>query len=305
MFGIRGSFDPEKDIAPLTGKVILVTGGNQGIGRRTVLNLAKHGPAEIWIAARSASASQDAIEEVQKAAPGVVVRFLKLDLTDFDSIKDASRSFSRSVSRLDILIENAGLMGGPAAVTKQGHEITLGTNHVGHALLVKLLLPLLTKTSELPDADVRVVILSSRGHAHGPGLVFDSFKQQNSSVSIIYRYTQSKLANVVYARSLAKHYPQFTTVSINPGDVNTNLYNRGYLGLMMNIISTLALRFIALDVDDGAKNSLWAATAKEVRSGEYYEPVGIGGEASKASQDDGLAERLWDWTQRELAGHDI
>jgi retinol dehydrogenase 12 len=299
------SFDPDRDIPSLAGKVILITGGNDGIGRQTSLELAKHGPTELWIAARNAKKSQQAIDDIQEAAPGVTVRFLKLDLADFDSIKSAAKTFLDSASRLDFLVENAGLMGSPAAVTKQGHEITLGTNHVGHALLVKLLLPLLLSTAEQKGSDVRVVILSSRGHNFGPGLVFDSFKAKDSEVSIIYRYTQSKLANVVYARALARRYPQFTTVSINPGDVKTSLYDSGNLGLKMNILRILFLPFFAKSQEDGAKNTLWACISKETKTGEYYEPVGVGGKASQLSQDDKLADRLWEWTEKELAGHEI
>jgi retinol dehydrogenase 12 len=135
--------------------------------------------------------------------------------------------------------------------------------------------------------------------------VFDSFKKKDLSLPIIDRYCQSKLANLMYARALAKHYPQFTTVSINPGDIQTSLYSNGSLGLKMNLIVIIFLPLISISVEDGAKNTEWAATSKDVKSGEYYEPVGVAGKASKNSQNDKATQQLWDWTEKELEGHGI
>jgi retinol dehydrogenase-12 len=302
------SFNAAKDIPSLAGKVILITGGNAGVGKQTALDLCKHNPSQIWVASRTAATGNSTVDEIQKAAPGVTARFLELDLSSFDSIKKAASTVLASVPRLDIAILNAGVMGGAPAVTKDGYERIFGTNHVGHALLLRLLTPLLTKSSSNPaGSDVRVVIVSSRGHAFGPkaGILFDTLKTATSSVNIMDRYCQSKMANLVYARSMAKHFPQFTTVSVNPGDINTGLYQGGGLGLKMNILTTVLLPFISSSVEDGAKNSLWAATSKEVKSGEYYEPVGASGKGSSKSQDDALAEQLWKWTEEELQGHDV
>ncbi|KAI0131808.1 hypothetical protein BJ170DRAFT_611428 [Xylariales sp. AK1849] len=300
------SFNAAQDIPSLAGKVILITGGSAGVGKQTALDLAKHNPSQLWIAARSAQKSNAVIDEIKAVSPKLSARFLELDLSSFDSIKSAARSFLKSAPRLDILIANAGLMGGPASFSEQGHEMTIAVNHVGHALLIKLLTPLLLKTTSEKGSDVRVVILSSRGHAFGRrDIIFDSLKNAHSDVSIIDRYCQAKLANLVYARGMAEHYPQFITVAINPGDVKTGLYGNGSLGLKMNIISTILLPFIAISVEDGAKNSLWAATAKGVESGEYYEPVGISGKADKRSQRKELTTKLWDWTEKELQGQDL
>lgn len=302
---MKGAFNPAKDIPSFASKVILITGGNDGVGKQTALDLARHEPEQIWIAARTAEKSQAAIDEIRRVAPRVDTRFLKLDLSDFESVKAAARTFLASSSRLDSLILNAGRMGGTPAVSPQGYEITLATNHMGHALLTKLLTPRLLETCKLPGADVRVVSLSSRGHTIGPGMVFDSFKTKDSKLVMIDLYCQSKLANVLFARSTAKHYPQFTSVAVNPGDIRTGLYDGGNLGPLMNVIVPFILPLMSLSVEDGAKNTLWAATSKEVKNGEYYDPIGASGGVSKQGRDDDLAEKFWVWTQKELEGYEI
>ncbi|KAH8681719.1 hypothetical protein BX600DRAFT_375194 [Xylariales sp. PMI_506] len=322
---VQGSFNPATDIPSLAGKVILITGGNHGVGKQTALDLARYGrPARIWIAARNAQRNAAAVAEIQKASPaGVQIRSVELDLASFESVKAAARTFTAAESRLDILILNAGLMGGPVAVTPDGYENTFATNHMGHALLLKLLMPTLLRTAsgdgDAGGSDVRVVFLSSKGHgfALAPGLAFDTFKDAQSRLPMIHRYIQSKLANVMYAREVARRYATasssssksrpkgITAVSINPGDVNTGLYSSGNLGLKMNVLSAVLLPLIGISVEEGAKNSLWAATSPDVVSGEYYEPVGVAGKASAFSQNAEMAAKLWDWTQKELEGHDI
>ncbi|KAF3360644.1 Histone H2A [Verticillium dahliae VDG1] len=158
------SFNPDKDIPDLSGRVILVTGGNIGIGKETVLQLSKHKPARIYLAARTESKAQAAIDEIRKTVPNAApISFLSLDLTSFDSIKKAAAEFLSKEDRLDILINNAGIMATPNGTTKEGYEIQFGTNHVGHALLTNLLLPTLKRTAAAtsPPRDVRIVNISS------------------------------------------------------------------------------------------------------------------------------------------------
>jgi len=295
------SFDPAKDIPSLKGKVILITGGNLGLGKQSALDLSKHTPSELWIAARGEESGKAAVEEIRKVSPGVSVKFLRLDLASFKSIKEAARTFLSSVSRLDTLYLNAGMMGGPHVTTEDGYEKQFGTNHMGHALLFKLLKPFLLQTALIPGADVRVIILSSAGHRFGKGkLLFDSFKSTAKELSPVDKYCQSKLANLLYARALAKHVPEITSVSIYPGDIKTGLFTSNGGSWFITVIRNVLLPLTAVSVEDGVKNQLWAGTAKGVKSGEYYEPVGVTGKQSVYAYDDDVAEKLWEWTEKEL-----
>jgi retinol dehydrogenase-12 len=183
--------------------------------------------------------------------------------------------------------------------------VTFGTNHVGHALLFKLLFPLLLSTPS-----PRVIFTSSRGHKHvlpAGGIAFDSLKTAQKDIKAISKYTSSKLANVVYARQVAKRYPQIVCVAIHPEDVATQLFSKGAVGGGPEIeyLAREVAPKVGVSVEEGAKNGLWAATAEGVESGRYYEPVGVLGMGSELSRDEGLGIRLWEWTERELEGVEV
>lgn len=191
-------------------------------------------------------------------------------------------------------------MGGPPGITTQGYELQFGTNHLGHALLFSLLHPILH-----PGA--RVITLSSRGHkAHIPtgGIAFSTLASPQLELSGVLKYTQSKLANVVYARQLAKHYPDIVSIAIHPEDVATQLFSKGAVGGGPEIeyLAREIAPKVGVSVEEGAKNGLWAATAVDVESGRYYEPVGVLGRGSELSRDEELGRRLWEWTEGALEG---
>ena len=296
-------FDPAKDMPPLDGKVILVTGGNNGLGKHSVCEYARHNPKQIWLGARNLAAAQAVVDEIHKAKPSAPVKVLEMDLASFSSIKKAAQTFLASSDRLDILMLNAGIMAAAPALTEDGYELQFGTNHMGHALLTKLLLPTMEKTAQLPNSDVRIVALSSGGHRLCPkeGINFASLKTTADSIKTFERYGQSKLANVLFARHLAKRYPQFTVASVHPGVVKTNLGNSATsIPAVVRAISSPILGWFLAPVDQGAKNQLWAAASKDVKSGEYYEPVGVPNKTSRHGKDDDLAKDFWDWTAEEL-----
>lgn len=212
-------------------------------------------------------------------------------------------------------------MGCPEGTTKEGYEIQIGTNHVGHALLTKLLLPTLQKTAkDQPAGSVRIINLSSAGEQFAPkpdGIKFDSLKTPNSGgIGTWQRYGQSKLANILHAKALAKRYPDLVCVSIHPGAVQTEL-TRGpiasygsWLSWPAKIIGAVFMK----SVGQGAWNQTWAAVAPVARAGDategvktgtFYWPVGLAGKDSALAKDDALSERLWDWTEKELEGQSI
>lgn len=301
------SFNPSRDTPSLADKVILVTGGNAGLGKQSIVELSKHRPAQIWLAARSLSKANEAVADIKKQVPDAPVRVLELDLQSLESVQNAAKLFSKDSPRLDILLLNAGIMAHPPGLTKDGYEVQFGTNHVGHALLTKLLMPVLLRTAEeKADSDVRVVVLSSSAHSFVPagGIHFDTLKSKAEKMTTFTRYGQSKLANILFAQELAKRYPQLKTVSVHPGIVNTNLSD--VLGSQGNILLRIATKtlapFMGVSVVEGVKNQLWASTAEGVTSGEYYEPVGVAGRGSKCTKDRKLAQELWEWTEKELSG---
>ncbi|KAF2804873.1 retinol dehydrogenase 14 [Mytilinidion resinicola] len=301
-------FKPEQDIPPLDGKVILITGGNIGLGKQCVLEYARHNPAQIWLAARSLDKAAAAVAEIQQQLPNPApIKLLELDLSSLASVQTAARTFSAASARLDILMLNAGIMAAPPGLTTDGYELQWGTNYVGHALLAKLLLPVLDTTARSkPGADVRVITLSSHGHSLAPkpeGIRFDTLRTPADALGPYGRYGQSKLAAILWARQMAQRYPQFTVTSIHPGVVRTNLMNNATGSpLVVRLLGKVA-NWVVTPVEQGARNQLWASVAEGVESGEYYEPVGIGGTATAFGKDEKLAQKLWDWTEKELEGY--
>ncbi|WQF80110.1 Putative short-chain dehydrogenase/reductase SDR, NAD(P)-binding domain superfamily [Colletotrichum destructivum] len=303
------SFNPDRDIPDLSGKVILVTGGNVGLGKQTILQLSKHNPKHIFLAARSETKSVAAIEEIRKVVPNAApITYINLDLTSFDSIKQAVKDFHSHSESLHILVNNAGIMATPAGVTKEGYEIQFGTNHLGHALLTKLLLPTLKKTvtASSPPHDVRIINVASSAEASSPATdtyKFDKLKTDMASTSTVTRYGISKVANIHHARALSRRHPEIRSISLHPGVVNTNLTNGVVASwpIMKPFMSVFKL--FSTSVWNGTKNQLWAAVSPDAKSGEFYFPVGVTGKGSKQSRDKALEEALWDWTERELEGH--
>lgn len=263
------------------------------------------------MAARTPSKAQSAIASIKSAVPNAEIEHLQLDLTSFESIAEAAKAFKSKEKRLDILINNAGIMAVPYSTTKEGYEIQFGTNHVGHALLTKLLMPVLLETAKEPGADVRIVNVSSMGHMMAPsgGIIFD--QQALESYMTARRYGVSKLANILFTRELAARYPQITTVSLHPGVILTDLYatlQKNWLLAPLIFIYGRMMGFLPghfPDAAGGALNQTWAATTpkENLKNGEYYRPVGVHSFCSSYAKDLGLAKKLWDWTEGEFQKH--
>lgn len=299
------TFFPATDIPSLSGKVIIVTGGNQGLGKTCITHLARHNPARIYLGARSASKAEDAITQIRAEVPGAVVEHLQLDLANLGSVRDAARSVLEKEKRLDILMNNAGIMCLPHAVTADGFELTFGTNHLGPELLTQLLLPLMHKTAA-GGADVRVVNLTSVAHnfSVSGGLQLEKCTTDMKDTNNFWLYGQSKLANVLYTKELAKRNPEICIVAVHPGRVGTEVTTKYYeektwiTWVQQNVID----RMTVTSIEEGVKNQLWAATGKkeEVVSGTYYEPIAVAGKDSKLAKNAQLQSKLWDWTQEQF-----
>lgn len=302
------SFNPDRDIPDLSGKVILVTGGNSGLGKESILQFAKHNPRQIIMGARSQSKAQAAIAEIQEVVPRANITFVEINLSSFASVKKATDQVLQECDRLDILLNNAGLLGVDPGLTQDGYEMQFGSNHMGPALLTKLLMPLLDKTSKLPNSDVRVVQLSSSLFQLAPkgGILFPELKTPMASFSGRTLYGQSKLANLYFMKSLAKRYPAIKCVSLHPGVVKTGITNEtqnSYRYLSWIIALFIKLFFNSVEV--GVLGQLWASTGKasEIKSGAYYEPLKKERRGNEVVDNSELAEKLWVWTEREFSEH--
>ena len=193
----------------------------------------------------------------------------------------------------------------PYSKTKENYEIQFGTNHLGHALLTKLLLPTLLATAEQPGSDVRVLNLSSEAHYWAPGIIYD--QDQLESYYTFRRYGQSKLANILHARELQRRYPSITAAALHPGLIMTDLYAPQSQSSLLAKFALSLINMFFSDVPNGAKNSLWAATGPkdEVRKSCYWKPVGVAAEGSVSYLRKGdFAQELWDWTEEQFKKHD-
>ncbi|KAL2832216.1 hypothetical protein BJY01DRAFT_239887 [Aspergillus pseudoustus] len=304
------SFRPERDIPNLSGKVVLVTGGNTGLGKESIRQILARNPAHVFLAARSEQNAKAAIEDLKSSSSNAntdaKLTWLPLDLSSTKSVQDAAGSFKAQSSRLDILILNAGVMSLPPGETDLGHEIQLGTNHTGHFLLTKLLLPTLLRTAEEEEAgssDVRVVSLSSIGHNLAPSFetILDQKKLKRCNTHA--RYGASKVANILFAAELARRYPSIMAVSVHPGLIATDLY--APLG-KRNPVAALGSRVlgaVGTPVEAGARNQLWAAVGAkraELVNGAYYVPVGNCKVHNRYVRSEEMGKELWEWTEKEL-----
>lgn len=291
-----------KDIPDLKDQVIIVTGGNAGLGLETVKQLSSRNPARIYLAARSQEKAEQAIREIRAANPKAAdIVFLSLDLASLSSVKDAASDFLRRETRLDILVNNAGIMMTPEGLTKDGYEIQFGTNVVGPALFTQLLLPVMRETAKI-NTQTRVVMLSSAAHVRAPSDVYKvgEFKTKMSNRATTERYTTSKLADLHYAKALAEREPHVKIVPVHPGMVATDLHHASE-GVFLRPFLFTAVKLFATPVEKGALSQIWAAVSPDAKSGQYYGPVGKAECGSKASQNHDLQEQLYAYIQSELA----
>ncbi|KAH7067454.1 hypothetical protein BKA63DRAFT_118128 [Paraphoma chrysanthemicola] len=302
-------FDPARDIPSLAGKVILVTGGTAGLGEESVKAFAVHNPRHIYFTGRNASAADALITKIKLTHPDVALTFIEMDLSSLRSVKEALATYFKH-DRLDILMNNAGIIAKPPTLSVDGYEIQFATNHLGHAMITKQLLPYLLKAAEEPGSDVRIIANTSDGYMFHQmitgGIAFDELEKGSTMNRWILgpwqRYGQSKVANILYAAELARRYPQLTSVVIHPGVVRTPMLNglQGWNGLFTRVTVWLGGVPI-MEPHQGVWNQLWcAAGAKkdELRNGGFYRPVGIDSTADLQGKGASveLAVKLWEWT---------
>jgi NAD(P)-dependent dehydrogenase (short-subunit alcohol dehydrogenase family) len=294
------------DMPNQTGRVAIVTGANIGLGYESALALARQG-AQVVMASRDQAKGQKALTNLKAAVPGAKAELMRLDLADLASVRAFAGEFKARYDRLDLLLNNAGVMAIPRRETADGFEMQFGTNHLGHFALTGLLLDLLLKT---PDS--RVVNVSSSAQYMGRMNFEDPQLRQN--YSRWGAYGQSKLANVLFTHELQRRLEQAgsTTISASahPGGARTNLQATSVNASGNRIERTLDAIFSPLLMQSaamGALPQLYAATAPDVKGGEFFGPrffmrgYPVRAKAARRSFSEADARRLWNLSE-ELTG---
>lgn len=278
----------------------MVTGANSGLGLETARALGARG-ATVIMAVRNMEKGEAAVEELLAEQPDSRFELRQLDLADLESV----RKFASGVDRVDVLVNNAGVMMPPHTLTEQGYELQFGVNHLAHFALTILLFNTL-----LQSEDARVVTVSSGLHHRGR-IHFEDL-HGNLDYGRTKYYTQSKLANVVFALELHRRLRAngFTMRSVlaHPGYSATNLQASGPSGVA-KLFMKIGNKLMAQDAEMGALPQIYAAAGADVESGQFYGPDGRGEnkgyptlvEPLDAARDRELGRRLWDISE-ELTG---
>nr|XP_046254608.1 retinol dehydrogenase 13 [Scatophagus argus]XP_046254609.1 retinol dehydrogenase 13 [Scatophagus argus]XP_046254610.1 retinol dehydrogenase 13 [Scatophagus argus]XP_046254611.1 retinol dehydrogenase 13 [Scatophagus argus]XP_046254612.1 retinol dehydrogenase 13 [Scatophagus argus] len=279
----------------LDGKTVLITGANTGIGKETSRELACRG-ARVVMACRDLTRAEQAAEEIRRSTGNGNVVIRHLDLASLYSVRQFAKDFLESEDRLDILINNAGVMMCPRWLTEDGFETQLAVNHLGHFLLTNLLLPKLR--SSTPS---RVVTVSSIAH-RGGRIDFDDLFFSRRPYSPLESYRQSKLANVLFSRELARRLKGsgVSSFCLHPGVIRTELGRHvqswvPLLGILLSLPSLLLMK----TPTQGSQTTVYCAVTPglEGRSGRYFSDCAEK-EAAPEGQDDMAARRLWEESAR-------
>ncbi|ODQ56507.1 NAD(P)-binding protein [Saitoella complicata NRRL Y-17804] len=316
-------------IPDLSGRSVLITGGNSGLGLATAHALYARN-ANITIACRSPQKGQDAVRAIKEKTLTSTgsVELLNLDLSSVKSTVEAAEEYTRNHDKLDILFANAGIAMEPYQLSVDGYERQFATNHLGHFAFITTLLPLLQRTAAAkPEGDVRVIITSSEAHRFtykvNNGIDFSAMRGEKRKPDVdptsiwelgdaFRRYGQSKLANILFTRELSRRlkssHPNIYVNAIHPGAVATGLTSGGsaFIGPTLTKITNFLMGFLASSAEKGALTQLWAATSEEIVArdyrGEYFIPVAKMGKTTEEAKNEELMRELWKWSEGAVEG---
>lgn len=313
-FGFKSTAD---EVANMYGqraldKHIVITGSNCGLGFETARVLASHG-AKVVIACRNVQAGQEAADKIRKETPTADVEVRQLDLANLQSVRDFTKAYRESGRPLHILVNNAGVMACPKAFTKDGLEMQLGVNHMGHFLLTVGLLDVL-KRSGTKQEPSRILNLSSMANflfSPSVGIRLDDLKGEKH-YHIWERYGSSKLANILFTKELTNRFnssgDNVVSVSLHPGVItDTNLMRHSNsVGPILSLFSALngfsafseMLREGNKNIPQGAATTVLCALSPDIVPGAHYSDCQVSDKVHTKGQDMTLARQLWDVSEQ-------
>jgi NAD(P)-dependent dehydrogenase (short-subunit alcohol dehydrogenase family) len=288
----------------LSGKTVIITGANSGIGWEAALQFARKG-AQTILACRSMERGNDAMRRILDLVPKASVEARQLDLASLASIRAFANEFCRRGQPLHVLCNNAGVVGTPYQLTADGFELQFGTNHLGHFALTGLLLARL-----LAAPSARVVTVASFSHWLSGPIRFDDINWKNETYSKWMAYAQSKRLNLLFAFELQRRAERSATnlasIGTHPGFTATDMLTtsaRLNQSASQMWSARLSNRLIAQSASTGALTTLYAATAPEIRGGDFVGPRWfmwghpVRARCSAEVRDESIAARLWELSE--------
>ncbi|KAK9178819.1 hypothetical protein WN943_028013 [Citrus x changshan-huyou] len=288
-----------------SGLTAIVTGATSGIGTETARVLALRG-VHVVMGVRDIAAGKDVKETIVKEIPSAKVDAMELDLSSLASVRNFASEYNIQHHQLNILINNAGIMGTPFMLSKDNIELQFATNHLGHFLLTNLLLDTMKKTARKSGGEGRIINVSSEGHrlAYHEGIRFDKINDP-SGYNGFRAYSQSKLANILHANELARRLKEdgvdITANSVHPGAIATNIIRHNSLFRSINTIlhalPGIAGKCLLKNVQQGAATTCYVALHPQVKgkSGFYFSDSKVAQPSSQALNVE-VARKLWDFS---------
>ena len=278
-----------ENIPDQSGKIVIVTGSSSGIGFEAARVLANKN-AKVILANRNLSKSEVAKTKILNQNKNADVESIKIDLSDLESVKQFTKEFNSKYDKLDILINNAGVMVPPHTITKDGFELQMGTNHLGHFALTLLLINKIQKSE-----NAKIVNVSSTAHKYGK-INFDDLKWEKRKYKAWRAYGDSKIANLYFTKELAEKLGNNVLVtSAHPGWTATELQRHSGVFDYLN-------QFFAMSIEQGALPTLRAAFDEDAQSGDFFGPDGfmemkgypVKVKPKDLAKDETIAKKLWD-----------
>lgn len=278
----------------MSKKTILITGANSGIGLETARNLAKQ-DATIIMMARNREKGMAAVEDVRKLSKNDDVHLQLIDLASKSSVRSAAENLLKQHPRIDVLINNAGLIKLEKTLTEDGLETVFAVNHLGPYLLTRLLLDRIANTAK-KEGEARIIFVSSALHANNKGISFDDLNWEKRKFSGMQAYGESKLANILTANEIARRYGESGIIahSVHPGGVKSNIYRNGNIKGIALVITKMVYALIGISLAKGAETPTFLAIdpkAAEV-NGKYWVKSKIKAAKLPANEAE-VAAKLW------------